>query len=168
MAPRDRPGAGKPQIVGVPQAGHWPKTAGMHTTEQNKNTVTAFIDAVFTKGDLDAVEEYLTEDFIGHDPPPGAPDGRAGIRQAAAMFRAAFPDWHSDTGILVAEGDLVVEQFTASGTHQGEVFGVPPSGRTVSMPGINIWRLRDGRIVERWGRLDELALFRQLGLVNLP
>ena len=140
----------------------------MNTTEQNKNTVAAFIDSVFTKGDLDAVEEYLAEDFIDHDPPPGAPDGREGIRQAAAMFRAAFPDWHSDTGILVAEGDLVVEQFTASGTHQGEIFGVPPSGRTVSMPGINIWRLRDGRIVERWGRLDELALIRQLGLVNLP
>jgi len=45
---------------------------------------------------------------------------------------------------------------------------VPPSGRTVTLPGINIWRVRDGRIVERWGRLDELALLRQLGLVNLP
>jgi predicted ester cyclase len=90
------------------------------------------------------------------------------MRQAAAMFRAGFPDWHSDTGILVAEGDLVVEQFTASGTHRGEIFGVPPSDRAVSMPGINIWRLRDGRIVERWGRLDELGLMRQLGLVNLP
>ena len=140
----------------------------MRTTEQNKNTVTAFIDAVFTKGDLDAVEEYLAEDFVNHDPPLRAPTGREGIRQAAAMFRAAFPDWHSDTGILVAEDDLVVEAFTASGTHQGELFGVPPSGRAASMPGINIWRLRDGRIVERWGRLDELGLFRQLGLVSLP
>ena len=45
---------------------------------------------------------------------------------------------------------------------------MPPSGRTVTLPGINIWRVRDGRIVERWGRLDELALLRQLGLVNLP
>jgi predicted ester cyclase len=63
---------------------------------------------------------------------------------------------------------MVVEAFTASGTHQGELFGVPPSGRAASMPGINIWRLRDGRIVERWGRLDELGLFRQLGLVSLP
>ena len=51
---------------------------------------------------------------------------------------------------------------------QGEIFGVPPSGRTVALPGINIWRVRDGRIVERWGRLDELGLLRQLGLVNLP
>ena len=168
MAPRDRPGAGKPQIVGVPQTGRRPKTAGMDTTEQNKKTVTALIDAVFTRGDLGAVDEYLAEDFINHDPPPGAPGGREGMRQAAAVFRAGFPDWHSDTGILIAEGDLVVEQFTASGTHQGEIFGVPPSGRTVSMPGINIWRLRDGRVVERWGRLDELGLLHQLGLVSMP
>ena len=168
MAPRDRPGTGKPQIVGVPQTGHRPKTAGMDTTEQNKNTVTACIDAVFTKGDVGAVDEYLAEDFVNHDPPMGVPADREGMRQAAAMFRAGFPDWHSDTGILVADGDLVVEQFTASGTHRGEIFGVPPSDRAVSMPGINIWRLRDGRIVERWGRLDELGLMRQLGLVSLP
>jgi predicted ester cyclase len=45
---------------------------------------------------------------------------------------------------------------------------VPPSGHTVALPGINIWRVRDGLIVERWGRLDELGLLRQLGLVNLP
>ena len=87
------------------------------------------------------------------------------MRAAAAHSGAAFPDWHSDIGFYVEEGDLVVENFTASGTQQGEIFGVPPSGRTVSLPGINIWRVRDGRIVERWGRLDDLGLMRQLGLV---
>jgi predicted ester cyclase len=62
----------------------------------------------------------------------------------------------------------VVENFTASGTQQGEIFGVPPSGRTVSLPGINIWRIHDGRIVERWGRLDDLGLMRQLRLAPQP
>jgi predicted ester cyclase len=90
------------------------------------------------------------------------------MRQAAAVFRAAFPDWHSDLDFLVEEGDLVVETFTASGTQQGEIFGVPASGRAVSLHGINIWRVRDGRITERWGRLDELGLMRQLGLVPQP
>jgi predicted ester cyclase len=66
---------------------------------------------------------------------------------------------------LVGEGDLVAEVFTARGTQQGEVFGVPASGRNVNLPGINIWRVRLGRIVERWGRVDELSLLRQLGLV---
>jgi steroid delta-isomerase-like uncharacterized protein len=140
----------------------------MDTISQNKNTVTSFIQALFTKGDLDAVDAYLAEDFVNHDPPMGVPADREGMRQAGAMFRAAFPDWHSDEGILVGEGDLVVEPFTASGTHQGEIFGVPASGRTVSLPGINIWRVRDGRIVERWGRLDDLGLLRQLGVVPRP
>lgn len=67
---------------------------------------------------------------------------------------------------LFTKGDLVVEQFTASGTQRGEIFGAPASGRTVSLPGINIWRVRDGRIVERWGRLDDLGLLRQLGLLD--
>ena len=98
----------------------------------------------------------------------GFPASREGMRAAAATFRAAFPDWHSDIGFYVEEGDLVVENFTASGTQQGEIFGVPPSDRTVSLPGINIWRVRDGLIVERWGRLDDLGLMRQLGLVPQP
>ena len=136
----------------------------MDTMQQNKDTVTAFIGAVFSKGDLGAVDDYLGEDFVNHDPPLGVPAGREGMRAVAAMFRSAFPDWHSELGFLVAEGDLVVELFTASGTQRGELFGVPASGLEVSLPGINIWRLRQGRIVERWGRLDELSLLRQLGL----
>ena len=139
----------------------------MDTTEHNKNTVTGFVAALFSKGDLGAVDHYLAEEFLNHDPPIGVTADREGMRAAGAMFRAAFPDWHSETDILVGEGDLVVEHFTASGTQQGEIFGVPPSGRTVALPGINIWRVRDGRIVERWGRLDELGLLRQLGAVNL-
>ena len=122
----------------------------MDTISQNKNIVTSFIDALFTKGDLGSVDEYLAGDYVDHDPPMGFPASREGMRAAAAAFRAAFPDWHSDIGFYVEEGDLVVENFTASGTQQGEIFGVPPSGRTVSLPGINIWRVRDGLIVERW------------------
>jgi steroid delta-isomerase-like uncharacterized protein len=140
----------------------------MDTMQQNKDTVTAFISALFTRGDLGAVDDYLGEEFVNHDPPLGVPADREGMRAAAAMFRAAFPDWHSDVGFLVAETDLVVELFTASGTQSGELFGSPASGREVSLPGINIWRLRQGRIVERWGRLDELGLLRQLGLAPAP
>jgi steroid delta-isomerase-like uncharacterized protein len=140
----------------------------MDTIQQNKDTVTAFIGALFTKGDLGAVDDYLAEDFVNHDPPLGRAADREGMRAVAAMFRGAFPDWHSEMELLVGEGDLVVEQFTASGTQQGELFGVPASGQAVSMPGINIWRVRQGRIVERWGRLDELGLLRQLGLAPAP
>src|SRR5215469_4573637 len=126
----------EPQVVGVPARIAPPQTSVMDITEQNKNTVTSFIQGLFTKGDPGAVDEYLAEDFVDHDPPMGGPPGREGIRQVAAMFRAAFPDWHSDLGFYVAEGDLVTEYFTASGTQRGEIFGVPASGRTVTMAGI--------------------------------
>lgn len=140
----------------------------MDTVEQNKKTVSAFIDALFTKGDPGAVDDFLAEDFVDHDPPFGAPANREGMRSAGAMFRAAFPDWHSDQGLLIGEDDLVVEEFTASGTQRGEILGVAGDGRTIVMRGINIFRVSEGRIVERWGRLDDLGVLAQLGIVSLP
>jgi steroid delta-isomerase-like uncharacterized protein len=133
-------------------------------SSDNKSIVRDFIDGLFTRADLGAVDTYLAEDFINHDPPFGVSSDREGMRSAGAMMRAAFPDWHSEVHDLIAEGDLVVERFTASGTHRGEVMGVAGTGRTVSLLGINIFRLRDGLIIERWGRLDDLGLLRQLGL----
>jgi steroid delta-isomerase-like uncharacterized protein len=157
-----------PQLVGVPHASGQPNDGGMTTVEQNKAIIREFIDRLFTKGDLGAVDDLLAEDFVNHNPPFGASSDREGMRGAGAMFRAAFPDWHSDLGLLIGEGDLVVEQFTASGKQRGEIMGVPATGRTVTLPGIQIFRVRNGRIVERWGRLDDLGLLSQLGLVNQP
>jgi steroid delta-isomerase-like uncharacterized protein len=131
----------------------------------NKQLVEAFIQELFTEGDLDAVDRYLSPALVNHDPPfPGAPEGREGMRAAAAAFRAALPDWHSEVEALVAEEDLVVERFTASGTHRGELMGVQPTGQTLTLRGIQMFRIEQGTIVERWGRLDELGLLRQLGL----
>jgi predicted ester cyclase len=141
----------------------------MSTSQEtrNKQLVDAFIQELFTKGDLEAVDRYVHPACVDHDPPvPDAPSGAEGLRQAAAMFRQAVPDWHSDLAQLVAEGDIVVERFRASGTHTGgPLMGVPPAGRTLVLDGINIFRIEDDKIVERWGRLDELRLLRQLGLV---
>jgi steroid delta-isomerase-like uncharacterized protein len=138
----------------------------MTTTDDNKSIVRDFIDALFTKGDLEAVDRLLSKDFINHDPPFGAPAGRDGMRAAATIFRSACPDWHSDHPFLVGEGDLVVEPFTASGTHTGELMGVVGQSQELTLTGINIFRVENGQIVERWGRLDELGLLRQLGLAS--
>jgi steroid delta-isomerase-like uncharacterized protein len=158
-----------PQILGMVALPGWSHDSGMTTDQitRNKQLVDAFIQELFTKGDLQAVDRYLAPAFVNHDPPfPGAPAGPEGMRQAAAMFRAALPDWHSDLDQLVAEGDIVVERFTASGTHRGELMGVPPSGKTIEVRGINIFRVEGDQIVERWGRLDDLGLLRQLGLAG--
>ena len=134
---------------------------------RNKQLVNDFIQELFSKGDLDAVDRYLHPDFINHDPPfPGAPDGPDGMRLAAATFRRALPDWHSNMEALIAEGDIVVELFTASGTHRAELMGAAPTGKTVTLRGINIFRVDGDKIVERWGCLDQLSLLRQLDLAR--
>jgi predicted ester cyclase len=132
----------------------------------HKRLVDAFIQELFTAGDLTAVDRYLDPGFVNHDPPyPGGPAGPDGMRQAAVLFRTACPDWHSDLEQLVEEGDVVVERFTARGTHSGELLGAPATGQTLELRGINVFRISGDRIVERWGRLDDLGLARQLGLV---
>ncbi len=97
-------------------------------------------------------------------PFPGTPDGAEGMRKAGEIFRGAFPDWRSDVQQLIAEGDLVAENFVAHGTHRGAVMGETPTGREVTLRGVNIFRIADGKIVERWGHLDQLGLLQQLGL----
>lgn len=137
----------------------------MPNLDENKQLVRAFIDSLFTEGDLGAVDRYLASGFVNHDPFPGLPHDRESIRQVAAMFRGAFPDWRSELEVLIAEGDLVVEKFTARGTHRGPMMGAAPTGREISLPGINIFRMENGSIVERWGRLDDLGFLQQLGVL---
>lgn len=173
---RDSGSAENPSFLGWAPAGDGstlgPMTSTTPTTftssdqrERNKKLVDDYIQALFTKGDLGAVDRYLHADYLDHDQSfPGAPQGAEGIRRAAAMIRTACPDWHSAVHQLIAEDDLVVERFTASGTHRGELFGVPGTGRTLVLHGIQIFRVDGERIVERWAQLDWLGVLRQLGL----
>jgi predicted ester cyclase len=87
------------------------------------------------------------------------------MRQTAQVFRQAFPDWHAGQEASIAEGDLVAERFTARGTHQGELLGVAPTGREVVLAGINIFRVQDGKVVERWGPHRRSGFLQQLGIV---
>jgi steroid delta-isomerase-like uncharacterized protein len=139
--------------------------SGMPTDQltRNKHLVESFIQELFTKGDLTAVDRYVAPDFVNHDPPfPGAPDGADGMRQAAEIMRAAVPDWRSEADHYIAEDDLVVEHFRAYGTRTGELLGAPADGKTLTLRGIHIFRIAGDKIVERWGRLDTLGLQQQL------
>lgn len=138
------------------------------STSTNKALVRTFVDALFSRGDLQAIDHMLAPAFVNHDPMPGFGTDREALRQSAVIFRAAFPDWRSELESLVAEGDLVVERFTARGTHTGEIFGVAPTGREIRLRGVNIFRIANGVITDRWGRLDELGFLHQLGLIPQP
>lgn len=132
------------------------------STENNKARLRRLDDEVFNKGNLSIVDELVAENFINHDPFPGEPPGREGFKQVATMLRAAFSDLHLTHEEMIAEGDIVVERFTMRGTHTGAFLGFPPTGRQVTMRGIDMLRFADGKVIARWARTDDFGLMQQL------
>jgi predicted ester cyclase len=117
-------------------------------SEENKATVRRLMDEVWNQGNLDAIDEGLAPDFVNHDAPPGLPSDREGFKQLAVMYKAAFPDMHLHVEDQLAEGDMVVSRWSAHGTHQGELMGIAPTGKEVTVTGIDIDRFEGGQIVE--------------------
>lgn len=132
------------------------------STETNKTIVRQFVDAINT-GNEAAFLDLLAPAVVDHYAPAGLPPGSEGWNMNRKMFRTAFPDGHWDEEALVAEGDLVVGRYILRGTHQGEFFGIPATGKAISVSNIHIMRLADGQIVEHWGHGDDMGLMRQLG-----
>jgi steroid delta-isomerase-like uncharacterized protein len=127
------------------------------------------VDEIFTAGDLAVVDELYAADYIGHDPTRPEPiRGPAGVKEQVSGYRTAFPDLQIAADEIVAEGDLVVTRWTATGTHEGELFGVTPTGRQVTATGISIIRVAGGKIVEDWTSWDALGLMQQLGALPAP
>jgi len=136
-------------------------------SEEYKAIVRGLYDG-FNEGNLDAVVEASAPDFVNYSAPHGVPRTREGWKELLQMFRVAFPDLHFHLEHEVAEGDLVVTRFTGHGTHEGELMGVPPTGREASMSGTVILRFADGKIVERWENFDLFGLMTQLGAIPTP
>ena len=123
---------------------------------------------IFSSGNLEALQEVIAPDLVDHNAAPGQAPGIEGTRQVLGMLRAAFPDLRLTPEDLIAEGDRVVARLMVTGTHQGEFQGLPPTGKQVTMSGIEIVRLAGGKAVERWGEFDILGLLQQLGAVPAP
>ena len=114
-------------------------------------------------GDVDAGVETFAEDAVDHDPVPGQGPGREGFRDFWKTITAAFPDAHIEPRHEVVDDEHVVVAYTLTGTHEGEFAGIAPTGKSISINGIQIGRFEDGKIVERWGSSDELGIMKQLG-----
>jgi steroid delta-isomerase-like uncharacterized protein len=131
--------------------------------ETNRVVARRFGEEVWGRGDVQAADEVLAEDFIEHRPAPGQGPGREGHKQVLKVWRAAFPDLTISVDDLLADGDRVVLRWTAHATHRGELMGMPATGRRVTLTGIDILRIVDGRIVERWGEFNSTEMLQQLG-----
>ncbi len=132
--------------------------------ETNKAVVRRLVEEGYNQGRVAIAGALLAPDFVGHGP-TGAAFGRDEWRQALLILRTTFPDYHLTIEDLVAEGDRVVWRWTMRGTDRGGLAGRPPTGKEASRCGINIERLRAGKIVETWTSSDHTPMLQALGIL---
>jgi predicted ester cyclase len=136
------------------------------SAQENKEKARLMMEEAFGQGKLEVIDEILDPDFVCYDPnsESGAVRGAETIKQEIEWFRNAIPDLTYTVEDQVAEGDKVVSRYTATGTHQGEFFGVAPTGNRIEMSGIQIDRFdENGRMVEEWPEYDMLGAMKQMG-----
>lgn len=140
----------------------------MSSLEENKGLIRRFYEEI-DKGNIDAMDELVAEDYINHDPPPfpGLAKGREGLKQAFEMFWRATPGHHVIED-QIAEGDKVVTRLRGVGKHEGELAGIPPSGNELDVKAVAIHRIASGKIVEHWSAVDSATNLQQLGVIQLP
>jgi steroid delta-isomerase-like uncharacterized protein len=127
------------------------------------------IEEVYNQGKLDVVYEVIAAEYVGHDPSlPEDIAGAAAERELAAAYRTAFPDLAITIEDQIAEGDRVVTRWTVRGTHTGDLWRIPGTGKEIRVSGTSVDRIQNGRIVESWVNWDALGLMQQLGVVPAP
>lgn len=137
-------------------------------SEQNKALVRLLLEDDISKGNSALAEQIIAPQFFDHTNPPGMQHGLEGHLAIVALFRAAFPDQWWQIEDVIAEGDRVVARTTMTGTHRGDFFGIPATGRAVRVSGVHIMRIAAGKIAEHWGNNDDLGLMHQLGVIPEP
>jgi len=138
----------------------------MNKLEENKAIGRRAFEEVWSQGKLDVIDEILTADFVGHIAGSPGIQGPESYKQFATMYRTAFPDLKFTVEDQIAEGDKVVNRWTFTGTHKGELMGIPPTG--IQVTGIDIYRIAGGKILEAWVNGDALGMWQQLGAVPKP
>ena len=135
-------------------------------SEKNKAVVRRFYDDLFSGGKMEiaAIEQHLVADFVGHDLPAGL-NGREGFKKIVGMFAASFSDM---TGIeaheVIGNGDKIVVRWSSTGRHTGEFMGIPATGQRITLKGIDIFRLAEGKIADLWQEMDMLGILQQISL----
>ena len=121
---------------------------------------------VWNRKDLNAIDEIISADYVHHDASSPAAAGIDGYKQFVKYYMNAFPDAHFTIDDAFTSGDSEVTRWIVTGTHQGELAGIPPTGRRFSVTGISIARIANGKIIESWNNWDALGLMQQLGVVS--
>jgi len=116
-------------------------------------------------GNLALLDKFVAPGYVEHS------EGFQGVepfRQQAAAFRAAFPDLRVTIEDVLTDGDRFASRTTVTGTHTGDLMGMPATGKRISVEAVDIGRVHDGQAAERWGGLNMYALLTQLGVIPAP
>jgi steroid delta-isomerase-like uncharacterized protein len=136
-------------------------------SETNKVIAQRFIEDVFEKGDDEAIDELVADDFTPHNWSTGD-TGKDAVRGAVKRASAGLTDAHITVNDVIGEDDKVVVRVTSTARQSGEFMGMPPSGRSYKIDEIHIFRMQDGKVVEHWHQGDWLGMMRQLGALPGP
>jgi len=137
------------------------------SAEENKTLVRRFYEEI-DKGNIDAMDEMVAEDYIDHSPVPFATArGLEGLKQTFKIFEQATPGYHVIED-QIAEGDKVVTRLTSIGKHEGDIPGAPRTGNDMKVTSITIHRIENGKLAEKWSEKDMIALLTQLGVMKQP
>jgi steroid delta-isomerase-like uncharacterized protein len=134
--------------------------------EKNKSVVQHFYNDVFSAGriNLAAIDQYFADNFVGHDLPPGL-NGREGYRKFVGMFAASFSDLAQIEALdVINNRDKIVVRWSSVGRHTAEFMGIAASGQRVTVKGIDIFRLADGKITDLWQEIDLLGILQQISV----
>ena len=130
----------------------------------NIEIITRFEHA-FRAADQATIDELCDPGLVDHNPAPGEEPTLAGFKQKVAGFKASFPDLEEDLQDIIASGDTVATRWVVTGSQQQELMGIPASGQTIRVEGMNFYRLKDGRVTGIWTQFDGVALMQQLGAI---
>lgn len=133
-------------------------------SEKNKALYRRMFEGVWA-GRLDVADELIDPSYVAHGLGVELPPGPEGFKVFVAMYLGAFPDIIMTVEDQVAEGDKVVTRWKATGTHQGELMGIPATGKEIVVHGVNISRIEDDKLVEAWNSWDGLGMLQQLGVI---
>ena len=156
-----------PTAVACERVSARPEAPDVSRAARNASAVQRYFDEVWNQGKLEVLDELLAEDYVNHSSSmPDAPRGPAGVKPIVEAMRRAFPDLRYRVDQLVTSDAAVAARVTLNGTHQGDFFGIAPTGKRLEVTQINIERFRDCKIVDHCRNTDELSLMRQLGVVK--
>jgi predicted ester cyclase len=134
--------------------------------EANRETYLRELEWVVNGGRMELIDTLIASEYVNHSAPPGAAQGPDAIRQYLGILKTAFPDRKVKNEMLLCAGDYVIVRSTVTGTSTGPYFGQPPTGKTFSVTGTDIYLIRDGKFRARWGNEDAMGMMQQLGYIK--